>query len=176
MHIIGALLAILGVVAIILWRLNQAAEVARNATDAIGEAQGLWRRFLWRRKANKHPLDLIEDPREAAAAMMVSIAQEDGALTAREEADIIAQMAKTFAIEGKLAQDLLAQARFATKDGGDLSSVLRRLTRPIQAKCTPDERRELMAMLRAIAGPAAQGETSEGRAIRSVEERLLQQR
>lgn len=175
MHILGALLAVLGAVAIILWRLNQAADAARGAAEAVGEARGLLRGFLWRRKANKNPLDLIEDPREAAAAMLVAIAQDDGALTAREEADIIALMAKAFAIEGKLAQDLLAHARFVTKEGGDLSSVLRRLTRPIQARCTLDERRDLVAMLRSIAGSAAEGETSEARAIRSVEDRLIRQ-
>ena len=45
----------------------------------------LFRRWRWRRKVNVNPIDLIEDPREAAGVIMVAVAQADGRLTAAEQ-------------------------------------------------------------------------------------------
>ena len=84
MHILAILGAVLGVVLFMLFRMQQAANAARDIADAADEARGFFRRWGWRRKQATNPLDTIDDAREAAAAMMVATAQSDGSITERE--------------------------------------------------------------------------------------------
>ena len=123
MHIIAILGAILGVAGLILFRLQQAANATRDIADAADEARGLFRRWGWRRKQLKSPLEAIDDAREAAAAMMVAVAQCDGAITERERTAIVAEMSKRFGATEPQAETLLARARWSVQDRTDASEV-----------------------------------------------------
>jgi uncharacterized tellurite resistance protein B-like protein len=151
MHILAALVAVLGVLAIVLWRMSQAANAARDIAGAAEEAHSFWRRLMLRRKAGKHPLDSIQDPREAAAAMMVAIAQWDGALTEREEAAIREEMQAHFEVGEPEAGELVARGRWLAEDVGDLGTFLKRASHPVQARCTAAEKRDLIEMLTRVA-------------------------
>ena len=151
MHIIAILGAILGVAGLILFRLQQAANATRDIADAADEARGLFRRWGWRRKQLKSPLEAIDDPREAAAAMMVAVAQCDGAITERERTAIVAEISKHFGATERQAEALLARARWAVQDRSDAGEVFRRLTPLIVRTCGPTERSDLVAMLQAVA-------------------------
>ena len=84
MHILGILAAVLGVLVLILFRMQQAANAARDIVDVADDARSFFRRWGWRRRQVKHPLDTVDDPREAAAVMMVATAQSDGSISERE--------------------------------------------------------------------------------------------
>lgn len=157
MHILLALLGAAATIGMILWRLNAAADAAKGLAETAGEARGLFRRWSWQRKFAGHPLDLIEDPREAAAALMVAIAQSDGAMTEAEQHTILAEMQRSFAASPQTAAELLAHARFLTREIVDPCTAVSRLSKVIVAKTTPDERADLIRMLEAVAstnGPA----------------------
>ena len=149
MTILAGLVALIGVVATLLWRINMAADATRGAAEAVGDASGAVRRFFWRRKNNRTPIEAIEDPREAAAAMMAALAEYDGALTEKEEVVILAQMQGHFGADDKLGRELLAHGRWLAKDVRDLDQFLRRAARPVEQKCTMEEKRDLIEMLRA---------------------------
>ena len=151
MHIIAIIGAVLGVAALILFRMQQAANAARDIADAADEARGLFRRWGWRRKQLKSPLDAVDDAREAAAVMMVAAAQSDGAITERERAAITAEMAKRFRATERQADELLARARWLVQERNDAGEVFRRLTPLIQRSCGPTERADLIEMLEAVA-------------------------
>ncbi len=151
MHIVAILGAVAGVLLFALFRMQQAANAARDIADAADEARGLFRRWGWRRKHAKHSLDLIDDAREAAAAMMVVVAQSDGSITERERVAITAQMTKRFGATPDQAEALFARARWLAKDSGDASETFRRLTPLIQRTCGAIERSDLIEMLDAVA-------------------------
>ncbi|HRD77799.1 MAG TPA: TerB family tellurite resistance protein [Hyphomicrobiaceae bacterium] len=151
MHIIAALVAAAGVVLFILYRMQQAATAARDVAEAASDLSGLFRSWNWRRRANVNPLDAIEDPREAAAALMVALAQYDGAVTEAESRVIVGEMTKHFGATASEAGELLARGRWLAPERADVGELMRRLKRVIEAKCGPKERRELIAMLRAVA-------------------------
>jgi uncharacterized tellurite resistance protein B-like protein len=159
MHIVAVLGAVLGVAALILFRLHQATRAARDIADAADEARGLFRRWGWRRKQLRNPLDGVEDAREAAAAMMVATAQSDGAITERERMVLTAEFAKRFGATERQAGDLLARARWLVQDRADAGEVFRRLTPVILRACGPTERSDLIEMLEAVA--AADGRSDE---------------
>jgi uncharacterized tellurite resistance protein B-like protein len=159
MHILAAIGAILGVLIFVLFRMQQAANAARDIADAADEARGFFRRWGWRRKLAKNPLDTVEDAREAAAAMMVAAAQSDGSITERERTAITAEMVTRFGATQAQADELLARARWLVQDRTDAAEVFRRLTPLIRRSCGPTERSDLVDMLRAVA--AADGRADE---------------
>ncbi|MFM2421919.1 MAG: hypothetical protein RL291_449, partial [Pseudomonadota bacterium] len=57
MAFVGMLVAAIGVLLFILFRMQQAANATRDITDAAGEASALWRRWQWNRKASANLVD-----------------------------------------------------------------------------------------------------------------------
>jgi uncharacterized tellurite resistance protein B-like protein len=151
MHILAAIGAALGVLLFVLFRMQQAANAARDIADVADEARGLFRRWGWRKKLAKSPLDTIDDAREAASAMMVAAAQADGSITERERQAIETQMATHFGASEAQAKELFARARWAVQDRTDPGEVFRRLTPLIVRTCGAKERADLIAMLSAVA-------------------------
>jgi hypothetical protein len=59
--------AVSGVLLFALFRMQQAANAARDIADAADEARGLFAAGAGAGKHAKHPFDMIDDAREAAA-------------------------------------------------------------------------------------------------------------
>ena len=98
-----------------------------------------------------------KDPRVTMAAMMYAVATEDGPLTLEKERRILSQLTSRVRLEPDLARTCLAGGKLLTRGlHGDLNSRLHQLVAPIEAKCSPEEKREVVDMLRLIAGPSAQ--------------------
>jgi uncharacterized tellurite resistance protein B-like protein len=158
MHILAILGAVVGVLLFALFRMQQAAHAARDIVDAADEARGVFRRWSWRRKHARHPLDTVEDAREAAAAMMVVVAQSDGGVTERERTAITGEMTKRFGATPDQAEALFARARWLVKDSADAGEVFRRLNPVIQRTCGATERADLIEMLDAVARADGSGD------------------
>ena len=79
MHVIFAAFAILTAVAVWTWRLR----MAKRGLDELGEVAktvaNAPRRLSFKWRAGKGGIELVEDPREAAAIMMMMIALARGA-------------------------------------------------------------------------------------------------
>ncbi len=96
------------------------------------------------------------DPRVAMAAMMYAVATEDGPLTLEKERRILSQLTSRVRLDPDLARTCLASGkRLAGCFPGDLNSRLHKLVAPIEARCSPEEKRDVIDMLREIAGPNA---------------------
>jgi uncharacterized tellurite resistance protein B-like protein len=153
MAILGIIAALIGAVSFALWRLNSAADAVRNLTGAAEDAHGLWRRFMCKRLA-KDRLELIKDPREAAAGMMVAVAQADGALTEREQAALVAEFRKTFEMTEAQAQELLAQARWTVGEVRDLDRCLFKLGQVLDVEQKRDTQGLMERMVLADGAPS----------------------
>lgn len=173
MHILLAILAAAAGVGILLWRLSAAAGAAREIVGAADDARGFFRRLAWSRKVNRSPLELVEDPREAAATMMVAVAAFDGSLTSAEEALILDQMHEVLDVSGAAGTELLQRARWIAKETGDLTTALKRLSRPIEAKVGAGERRQLIAMLTTVAAASGPANGAVLHSIAELERRLF---
>jgi uncharacterized tellurite resistance protein B-like protein len=158
---IAVLIAIGGAALALLIRLNSAAHAARGLAETADDATSLFRRWRWRRKLATDVLGDIDDPRLAATAMLVSLAQADGALTEREEAVILAETERVLGVSPQQATELLAHARWSAKDVHAPGDCFRRLTPLIQRHLSPKECGELMDMLETVAaagGPLSSGD------------------
>jgi uncharacterized tellurite resistance protein B-like protein len=158
MHVLAGLVAVIGALLVVLWRIQQASHAVRDIADAAEDGRGFFRRWAWRRKSGVNPLDMVSDPREAAVAMMAATAEFDGALTKRERNTIIRSIFETFSADARQAEELLAQARWSIKGGTDVGEIYRRLITTIRKTCTLQEQQQLIVMLQAVAeadGPAS---------------------
>lgn len=151
MHIVGILLAALGAIGIILWRLHMASEAARGLVDTANDVRGLLRRRRWQKKLDVDPLAQVEDPRMAATAMMVAIAQNDGALTEREQGIILGNLSARFDAKAPLNEEMFAHARWIVRGPRDIDTTLRKLMAVIQRQCGPTEVAETFDMLEDVA-------------------------
>ena len=96
------------------------------------------------------------DPRVAVAAMMYAVATEEGPLTTEMERRILSQLTSRVGLGPDLARTCLAGGKVLARGlHGDLNSRLHQLVAPIEAQCSPEEKRDIIDMLRLIAGPNA---------------------
>lgn len=156
MHILLSILGALGTAVFVLWRLHMAAHMASDLVDAASSARGFFCRWRWRRKANVNPIDLVEDPREAASILMVAVAQADGPISDRERDAIRTQMQTRFGATLQQSIELLARAQWMAREGVDAAEVMRRLKPLIERTCDTQHRRELIEMLSEVASADGQ--------------------
>lgn len=147
--ILGAL-AVLGAIVFFVIRANQAAQAARELGEVANEAKGFLRRRRWKSKTNTDQIREIDDPRLAAAVMMCALAKSDDDLSESEVTAILDQLGGPLALAPADAEEMLAQARWLTREMKDLGAVLHRATPHINAHCTAPEKAELLDMLIAV--------------------------
>lgn len=142
--------AVVGTIIFFIIRLNRAARAARDLAEMASEAKGFLRRRDWNSQTNTDQIRDIEDPRLAAAVMMCALASADADLSEREVNVILEQLTGPLDIDSNGATEMLAQARWLTRDMKDVNTVLHRAAPPVQANCTGQEKAELFDMLIAV--------------------------
>lgn len=172
MHVLLGIFTALIVAASIIWRIQQGMAAARTVGNTARDARLAVRKWSWQRKFKHSMLDDVADPREAGAAMMVAVAQDDGAISAREENLITALCKAHFEVGESDAKELMAMGRYLSQEMGDLSTFLRRLSKAVQAHCSRKEQSDLIAMLHAVG--SADGDIDDGveHAIMRLKDRL----
>lgn len=148
MHI---LIAILGAIAAAFWAFSHFVGAAREGRDAIRDVQGAFRGAKWSRRVGQRLIESLSDPREAAAVLLYQVAAYDGAVTDRQHRLIVDEMRNAFAADSQTAEEFFAFARAATGEINDAANSLRKIVKPIEAACSPDERRQLIDMMLKVA-------------------------
>jgi len=75
MHIVIAVVTLLGALAVWYWRFKMAKEAGSELLEVADDLRGSVRRLMYKRKHNKHPADSIDDARLAASGIAVAVAQ-----------------------------------------------------------------------------------------------------
>lgn len=144
MHI---LLAILGAAAAAFWAFTYFMRAADEGREAVRDAKGLIRRGKWNRRVDARLIENLSDPREAGAILIYQIAAYDGAVTERQEAEIVAGMAGMFEADEETAHGLFAFARMAVGEINDAGNNVRKILRPVVEVCAPEEKAALVEAL-----------------------------
>jgi hypothetical protein len=135
------------------WRLRMARDGAREAADLARTAANLPRRLAFKFRSGRNGLDLIDDPREAAAIMMMEIARaRGGPLTDRQSDTISEEMIRHFSFTLDEAHELVAHAAWVTNKAPLPQETMRRLSQMIVADkyLGPKEVVDLDSMLVAV--------------------------
>jgi uncharacterized tellurite resistance protein B-like protein len=172
MHILAGIVTILGIIGVVLWRLHMAAVAAKGLAETANDARGLFRRWRWQRKFASNPLDLVQDPREAVVAMMVAVAQSDGAMTDRERQVIMTELVARIGATERQAEELLAHGRWLTRDVRDIDHCLDKLAPLIKRQCSPEQNRDVLQMLYNVASAEGRPGEIEGAALARISRAL----
>jgi len=153
MHILLLILGILTTIGIWSWRIQMARRGAKVAMDTARTITNAPRRFTFRYKAGRGGIGLIEDPREAAAIMMMEVARgREGPLTERQARIIDEEIMRNFNFIQAEADELSAHAAWVTNSAPDPQAAMRKLSQLVVSapQLGPKEIVDLDAMLVAV--------------------------
>ena len=151
MHILLALIGIVGAVAVWYWRAKMAREAAGDLLDAANDARLAARRFAYRRRTDKHPADCVEDPRLAAAGIVAAIASMDAPLSQAEIDALTTEARIVFKTDRGEAEDIAAFGRWISGQCNTPAEAVRRLTKVVHASAGEGAGTDLLAMIEKVA-------------------------
>lgn len=96
MHVFAGLIAILVAAFLLYNRFRQAANTTEKILDMGNEVRLAARRFGFKRKANVHPVETVDDPRLTAAGLLHATGLQAGPLTESELGQIHIQIQSVF--------------------------------------------------------------------------------
>ena len=143
----SVIIAILGALAAAFWAFTYVVNAANEGREAIGEVKGVIRRGKWNRRIDQRLIENLSDPREAAAVLLYQIAAYDGAVTDRQQSQIVADMRAAFDADEETAQGLFAFGRMAVGEINDAGNNVRKILRPVAEVCTDSEKNQLIELL-----------------------------
>lgn len=144
MHII---IAILGALAAAFWAFTHFVNAAHEGREAVRDVTGVIRRGKWNRRVDQRLIENLSDPREAAAVLLYQMAAYDGAVTDRQQAQLVADMREAFDADEETAHGLYAFGRMAVGEINDAGNNVRKILRPVIEVCTDSEKRQLVDLL-----------------------------
>ncbi len=175
MHLLGIIIA---VATAIFW-VSRAARGAKDVADVAKTLRNMPRRMRFKNKAGKRGLDLIDNPREAATILMVSIAKlsdysaaHDGLISGASTGRIIDILKTYMKISAVEADELLTQMRWNVKDLAQADTALAPMTNVLSGTIRRAEADDLSDMLQKISHADGKPNPEQRAFIARVRERL----
>lgn len=151
MHIILALLAIVGGFLFWYYRILAAKEAAQDVADVAGDIRLTIRRLMNRRKYDVHPADCVDDPRLAASGLIVSVATMDAPLSQSEIDALVKAGQATFNVTEREALDIVSYGRWVAGECNNHDEAVRKLARRISKLAGPEAGPDLVRMIEEVA-------------------------
>jgi hypothetical protein len=108
------------------------------------------RRLGFRRKANIHPAEAVDDARLAAMGLIAALAQIDHGW-ARETGDTMAEQAQAvFKISRQEAEEMVIFGRWLSDQSGTRHEIVRRLAKRLNDLAGPEVLADLERMMSAV--------------------------
>lgn len=149
MHIVVAVIGLLGAAAFWWWRLKAMGEAANEVASQVGKVQGHFRRQKLRKKSAVSPIAAIDDPVVAAATAMIAIGTEDKVtvddMVARAQ-EAIERIAPT----KDKAAEAVTYAKWATDQVADVPVVIDLIGKFLAPKLDEAEKEQLVAMIQSV--------------------------
>ena len=163
MHIVLGLIGLLVAIGGIAWRINMAMRGAEIVKDAAETAVNLPRKMRFRAKANRQRLSSVEDPREAAAVLLLGMARAGGEVTTQHKQTIRTEMERVFEVNAATSEELLSRAAWFSANVADPGDLVPRMTDFLARRVGPEEMQTTSTMLSAIA--SVEGEAAHDQSL-----------
>lgn len=147
MHIILGLIGILAAASFWIYRINTAARGAQDLADLAGEAANLPRKMRFKSKTGKKAVDVLEDPREAAAVVLAGYMLEAGDVPSDKREQLAAMLGERFEVSRDTGEEMVAQAFWIHADIANPDSVINKMIDLVGKTAGADALRDLIGML-----------------------------
>lgn len=148
------LIALAGIAVAVLVFVIRARNGARAGADLLDMAQDVRlaaRRFGFRRSADLHPAEAIEEPNIAVAGIAAAFLELDDLPTADQRAALTRRLAPALDVSAEDAAELLILGRWMVAECGGADAAISRLSRKLFRLAGADGFAPLMAAVRAVA-------------------------
>lgn len=159
MPVVVALLAAFAGVVFYMIRARNAAYAARELADMASDVMGAARRFAFRRRAEIHPVESIDDARLASAALAVAFFELDSLPTAEGRSALQYAVSRHLAKDFKESEDMMVLGHWLVSQCGTAQAAVTRLARRVARLDRSGQFEPLMAVLNETA-QASQGALS----------------
>jgi len=174
MHILIALVAIIGVAGAWYWRFKMAKEAADEITDAAGKAKGWWNRRQFRKKAEGSAIGAVNDPATAATIMMVAIVSAEGAISAEQRQAIETEMKSVMNVD-KTAE-MFTFAQWAAGQVVDPNTISMKFQKLWMDNLSESECGDLIAMIERVVAIDGGPTSHQRNLITKLKQRILPER
>ncbi|MFD2207729.1 hypothetical protein [Kiloniella antarctica] len=157
MHILLGILAVLGGIAIFIWRVRATVNTAKDLVEAADDIHAAARRFGHNRKTKINPLETIEDSRVAAAAIMAAFARMDGDYTREQLVSIKDECLQVFGASETEAVEIAGQSRWIMEQSANLDEAIRKLSRVLRRGLSAEEKKQFLSMVTRVASIEGDG-------------------
>jgi hypothetical protein len=125
--LVGAALALYYFV----YRARNAANIAVDMVDMANDVRLAARRFGFRRQANIHPVESIEDPKVAITAAALAFLELDDLPTQEQRDRLVAEIQRELALGRADAEEMQVLGRWLVAECGSASAAVSRLARKL---------------------------------------------
>ncbi len=151
MQILAALIGLIGVIAIWQWRVRAARDAGNQIAEGVHDIRLAVRRLMHEKKYNRHPVDSVEDPRLAAAGVIVAVATMDAPISQREIEALRKAARETFEVTDREALDIVSFGRWIAGQCETNGEAVRRLSRVVQQRAGAEAAPDLIRIVTEVA-------------------------
>jgi hypothetical protein len=155
MHIVFAILAILGGASFWWWRMRDIGQAANDAGDVAGRLWGNYKRKKFLGKVNDSPLQVIDDPATAAVILMHVIQNEDGLTGPDADESLLREVTQTMGI--KDPTEMITFGKWTANHASDANNVIMRYGQLWSEKLSIEEREDFVRMIERVSGQSTNG-------------------
>ena len=150
MPIIMGILATALAVYFFVIRARNAADMATDLVNVAGDVKAAARRFKFSRKHNQHPVDSIEDPEMAVAALGYAYANMDKLPTDDDMRQLDLAVQSALNVPHKDAEELLVLGRWFVDECGGAQPAITRLSKKLFKLGSNDSFQQVMEIIKMV--------------------------
>ena len=154
------LIALIGIaITAYIWmnRVKRGTEIAGELMDAAGDVKNAARRFGFRRRANQHPVEGIDDPKLAIGGLAVAFLEMDDLPTTDARAQMDLSMRKHLNLDADTAQEIAILGRWFVEECHGPVQAFPRLAKKLHKMDGASYFDDLMAILNDMTHTSAGG-------------------
>lgn len=131
-------------------RARNAADMATDMMDMANDVRLAARRFGFKRRTNLHPVESIDDPKLAVAAIALSFLELNDLPTQDQRNAMIRQAQSTLGISKDDADEMMVLGRWLMSECGGPDQAISRISRKLQRIDGANSFDALMALIKAV--------------------------
>lgn len=157
MPVLLAILSAIGVIAFYVIRARNAANAATDLIDVAQDVMGAARRFGFRRRANIHPIESIEEPNIGVAVIANAFLELNDLPTQDMRDTLLKSMQSALNVSKDEASEMLILAKWLQNECGSADAAIHRAGRKTARMAGTKISGPLMEIIQAIAYAAPNG-------------------
>lgn len=158
MHILLGILAAAGALYFWLNRARDAAHATRELTDMATDVLGAARRFGFRRRADQHPVESIDDPRLAGAALATAFLEMGKFPTEEQKQTLLRSVQSTYGMDKAAADEALILGHWLVSECGTIDAAVSRLGKKLLRRGGQEALDPVLSMVKEFVGDAGLSE------------------